>query len=329
MKKLYIFLVLLILLLGLNACSFNNETITKTHFALDTYITITVYSKKDAKIIDEAFSLCDEYDALLSKTSKNGDIVKLENNRFNYMEVSEHTINIVNIYKRLYDISEKKLDCTIGSVSNLWNFKEITSTTPDSNDIQNALNSVNLDYLVADGNRLALISDTACLDFGAVAKGYISDCIKAYLIENGVKHAILNFGGNVLTIGPRPDGNNYIVGIQTPFEENEEIITSVSINDKAVITAGIYERYIESDNEIYHHILDPFTGYSADTDLISASIICDNAAIGDAYSTICILLGKDKALELINNTKDMEAIFIDNNKEIILSNGASKYINKE
>ena len=178
-------------------------------------------------------------------------------------------------------------------------------------------------------DQACLSSDSAMLDFGAVAKGYITDCVKDYLIENGVKNAILNFGGNVLTIGSRPDGNNYNVGIQMPFEDKNEVICAASVSDKAVITAGIYERYIKSGDKTYHHILDPSTGYSVDTDLLSATIICDNAAYGDAYSTICILLGKDKALELINKTENMEAVFVDSNKEIIYSDGASQYNIKE
>lgn len=329
MKKHFIIALFVFFLLNLSACASSNNAITETDFAFDTYISITVYNKKDAKLIDKAFELCHEFDALLSKTDDTSDIYKLENNRNEYVEVSEHSIKIIEIYKELYDSSNKKLDCTVGKLSNLWNFKEISDSIPDKNQIIDATKDINLDKLSINQNQACLFSDSAMLDFGAVAKGYIADRVKDFLIKNDVENAILNFGGNVLTIGSRPDGNNYNVGIQMPYEDKNEVICSVSVSDKAVVTAGIYERYIESEGNIYHHILDPVTGYSADTDLLSATIICDNAAYGDAYSTICILLGKEKALELINNTDQMEAILVDNNKEIIYSDGASKYINKE
>lgn len=329
MKKYFIISFLFFILFNLSGCKSSNSAITETDFAFDTYISITVYNKSDADYIDKAFELCHEFDSLLSKTSETSDINKLENNRNEYVNISVHSIRIIEIYKELYELSEKKLDCTVGKLSNLWDFKEPTDTIPDKNRILEATKTINLDNLTINSDQACLSSDSAMLDFGAVAKGYITDCVKDFLIENGVKNAILNFGGNVLTIGRRLDGNNYNVGIQMPYDNNNEVICAVSVSDKAVITAGIYERYIKTSDKTYHHILDPFTGYSADTDLISATIICDNAAYGDAYSTICILFGKEKALELINNTNHMEAILVDNNKEIIYSDGASQYIIKE
>lgn len=296
---------------------------------MNTYISITVYSEGDTEFIEKAFSLCDEYEEILSKTSESGDIVKLENNRKQFVEVTEHTINVINIYKDLYAVSEYMLDCTVGELTNLWNFGVNKSVLPDENDILAAIDSIRLDDLVTEDKTAMLTSDFASLDFGAVAKGYISGQIKEYLIENGVKKAILNFGGNVVTIGSKPDGSEFNVGIQTPYGNDEQVITSVSVEDKAVITAGVYERYIENNGKTYHHILNPFTGYSVDTDLLSATIICDDPALGDAYSTICILLGKDKALELINSTDGFEAILVNENNDIILSDNASQYLNKE
>lgn len=328
MKKTHTLLFLILLTIVLfTGCSQNTTPITETDFCMNTYISITVYGEKDAKLIDEAFSLCHEYDELLSRTSETGDLAKIENNRKSLVEVSEHTVNIIKIYKDLYETSEYMLDCTVGELTDLWNFSENTDTIPSENDILTAIDTIRLDDLQVNDNQAILLSDFATLDFGAVAKGYIADQIKQFLIDEGVKSAILNFGGNVTTIGSRPDGEKFNIGIQLPFAETEEVITSVQVEDMAVVTAGIYERYIESNGVIYHHILNPFTGYSVESDLLSATIICEDAALGDAYSTICILLGKDKALELINNTDGIEAILIDENQDLIFSDNASDYIN--
>ena len=330
MQRIYtkiIISILLIISLLCTGCSKDNQPVTESRFLLDTYISITVYNKNDAKYLDEAFNICSEYEDILSKTSQNGDIIKIQNNRYADVSVSESTYEVIEIYKQLYEISNKKLDCTIGTVSNLWDYNE--STLPDSNLISEAVSHIDQNKLVLNDNSVRLESDSIMLDFGAVAKGYISEKVKDFLVSKGVKSAVLNFGGNVITIGAKPDGAAFKIGIQKPFGDQNDVIEAVKIKDKAVITAGVYERFIEADGNIYHHILDPATGYGTNSDLYSATIICEDAALGDAYSTICILLGKTEALELINKTENMEAIFVTDENELIYSDNVKKYICEE
>ena len=125
-------------------------------------------------------------------------------------------------------------------------------------------------------------------------------------------------GGNVVVFGDR----DYTVGVKQPFSNND-IIAKIKLRNKTVVTSGTYERYIEKDNKIYHHILDSKTGYACESDLLSATIISDSSMQADAYSTICILLGLEKATEFIENTSSVEAVFIDNDNNLHYTSGLS------
>ena len=323
------YLIISVFLLFLTGCA-SSSPIKKTDFCMDTYISITVYRQKDEALIDEAFARCHAYEALLSKTMFDSDISRLEENRFDYIEIAPETQEIISIYKSLYAPSEQMLDCTVGALTEIWDFHDSgASVLPDETAIEAAVASINAGALILEGNTACLASEDAMLDFGAIAKGYISGKIRDFLVENGVKSAILDFGGNIVVIGKRPDGNDYHIGIQKPFSDQNDISLAVSVSDQSVITAGVYQRYFEYEGKIYHHILNPKTGSSVDSDLLSATILCDDPALGDAYSTICILLGKDKALSLINHTDDMEGIFITKDYETIFTDHAKKFINED
>lgn len=156
----------------------------------------------------------------------------------------------------------------------------------------------------------------AGIDLGAIAKGYIADQVKTYLKKQGIKHAIINLGGNVDVIGTKPDGSKYNIGIQKPFDESGEAITSVQLKDQTVVTSGIYERYFKKNGKLYHHILDPRTGYPCENNLYSVSIITDSSTKADALSTTCFLLGYEKGMELIQSMDGVEAIFITDDEKV-------------
>ena len=139
-----------------------------------------------------------------------------------------------------------------------------------------------------------------------------------------MKHALINLGGNVLALGTKLDGSDYNIGIQKPFDESGEPITSVKISDQSVVTSGIYQRYFQQDGKLYHHILDPKTGYPCENSLYSVSIITDSSLTADALSTTCFLLGYEKGMELINQLDDTDAIFITNDNEIHYSDNFPK-----
>ena len=192
----------------------------------------------------------------------------------------------------------------------MWDFVSDEKIVPDDAALKNALPLVNYENVTLEGDQIRFAKDGMGLDFGAIAKGYIADQIKEFLISKGVESAIIDLGGNTLCIGEKPDGSPFHIGIQKPFAERSETIAALEINDKSVVSSGIYERYFEKDGNFYHHILNPKTGYPYDNSLISVTIISDKSVDGDGLSTTCFALGLEKGMELINSLPDVQAVFI-------------------
>ena len=296
-------MLILLLLCGCNSGETENS---ETRFLLDTVCTVTADCGDD--IINGAFSLCENLERTLSKTVTDSDVYKL-NNTEGFVSVSDGTLKTVERALYYSDLSSGKFDITIAPVSALWDFKN--QVIPSKDEISEALQ--NVDYHSIEIKNGEISSGTKQIDLGGIAKGYIADRATEYLKENGAENALVNLGGNICMIG------EYNIGIQKPFDDS--VIASIALKDKCVVTSGIYERYIESDGKIYHHILDPKTGYGAENELASVTVIGEKALDCDALSTVCMLLGTESGMDIINNTADTEAVFIDRENNIILSSG--------
>ncbi len=303
MKKLICILTVLLLLCGCSSAQ------SRSRLMLNTTVQITLYGN-DNQYFEDVFSLCDSYEKLLSRTNTNSEVYKINHSKTQQI-TDAAIIELLALSKQYYQLTNGKFDVTIGAVSSLWDFNN--ETVPNQKSIENALNKVGMNNLEVDSNTIT--SNGCMIDFGAVAKGYIADKLKQDLISKGVKKAVLNLGGNVTVFG-----EEYTVGVRRPFSENE-VIAKVSLSDKTVATSGVYERCFEQNGVNYHHILDAKTGYSAKTDLLSATVICENGAVADALSTVCILMGKQKAIEIIEQTNGVEAILVDENYNLFATSG--------
>lgn len=285
------------------------DGIKDTKFIFDTVVTLT--ADCDEKNLDEAFKLCEKYEELLSRTKTESE-VSLLNSSSDFIEVSEDTVNIISCSLYYSQITNGKFDITICPVSMLWDFS--AEIIPSRDEIAEALKNVDYQSIVISGKRVNLGGKK--IDLGGIAKGYIADRIKEYFTQQKINTAVINLGGNVSLLGKE----EVTVGIRTPFSQND-ISARLHLSDTSVVTSGIYERFIESDDKIYHHILDPETGYSVETDLASATVICKSSLDADALSTCCILLKLKAAKELIEETEDTEAIFIDLNGNLHYTSG--------
>ena len=185
------------------------------------------------------------------------------------------------------------------------------------------MSHVGWEKIIIDGNsRTVSLSDTeAIIDLGAIAKGYIADALAEHIRGRGVESAIIDLGGNIVCLGSKPDGSEYKVGIQFPYKDRGELITTVSLSDMSVVTSGVYQRWFEHDGDLVHHILDPETGRSIDNGLISVSIIGAESLHCDALSTTVFAMGLEEGMELINSLNDTYAIFITEDMEIHYSEG--------
>ncbi len=159
------------------------------------------------------------------------------------------------------------------------------------------------------------------LDLGSVAKGYVADRLEEVLRESGVTSGIINLGGNVLVIGAKPAGTAFNIGIQQPFGARGETAATVELTDASLVTSGIYERYYESGGRIYHHVIDVRTGYPSDNGAYSATVRTRHSADADALSTICLLLGVDEGIRLIETIPGTEVLYVNDAYELISSSG--------
>ena len=301
---------------GAKSSTQTDQDLTYTDMLFDTVIKIQILDPADESILDGLKKLCEKYDIMFSTTNTDSELYKLNHANGQPFTVSSETANLIQEGIHYSELSGGAFDLTIEPVSALWDFKADKPTVPSSDAIAQAVSHVDYTKVDIQDNTVTLEDPEAGIDLGAIAKGYIADQVKTYLKKQGIKHAIINLGGNVDVIGTKPDGSKYNIGIQKPFDESGEAITSVQLKDQTVVTSGIYERYFKKNGKLYHHILDPRTGYPCENNLYSVSIITDSSTKADALSTTCFLLGYEKGMELIQSMDGVEAIFITDDEKV-------------
>lgn len=297
--------------LSLTGCSQNTERVTRTGFYLNTVVSITLYGSGQDELFDGCMELADTYEHMLSRTLEGSDIWNINHSGGTPVTVHDETRDLLNIALSYAEMSEGLVDPTIGTLSILWNFgADNQGLVPTDKEIADALSHVNYKNVIIDGNQVTLKDPEAKLDLGFIAKGYIADKMKEYLLANNVSNAIISLGGNVLTIGQRPDGTPFRVGVQEPFAKTGTSVLVLDVQDKSLVSSGNYERYFVKDDILYHHILSTLDGYPADSGLSGVTIISENSVDGDALSTLCFILGYEKGKELIDSLQNVEAVFI-------------------
>ena len=309
------------------------DPISATAFKLNTVVTVTVYDSQDQEILDGALALCDEYERIFSRTLPESELYRLNEGQLqedggNY-SLSDPLAELTAAGLYYGELSDGAFDISIAPVSSLWDFTSGEGSVPDSGAIAAALELVDYRDVSLEGDEIRFAKEGMQLDLGAVAKGYIADRIKDYLLEQGVESAIIDLGGNILCVGSRPGGDPFRIGLQRPFASHSETVATVEITDKSVVSSGIYERYFEEDGVLYHHILNPETGYPYDNGLVSVTIISDESVDGDGLSTSCFALGLEKGMELINSLPDVQAVFITEDGELHFSEGFEEELTVE
>lgn len=312
----------LCLLAGCNASS--SKPISRQTVLFDTIIQIRIYDSTAENILDKCIDKCEYYENLFSRTVKDSDIYRINHAEGEPVEVQSETISLLETALSYCELSKGAFDITLAPVSDLWDFQNNPGIFPDSKMLQDSLQSVGYESILINGNTVQLTNPNTQIDLGGVAKGYIADQLKSYLEENEIKHALIDLGGNILTLGGKPDDSEFNIAIQKPFDAQGTPITTIKTKNESVVTSGIYQRYVEIDGNIYHHILNPKTGYPYENNLYSVTIIADSSTTADALSTTCFALGLEDGLELIHTLENVEAIFITDNYELIYSNGLCK-----
>ena len=307
------------------ADSDSQEPISATAIKLNTAVTVTIYDSKDKNLLTECMNLCDKYEKVFSRTASDSELYQLNHRELAPVEGTEDTYQVSDDLAELVsegldysELSKGAFDIAIEPLTSLWDFTAEDPQVPKDSLIQAALPKCDYHNISVDKdkNEITLKTADTAIELGAIAKGYIADRLKDYLVSQNVKSAIINLGGNVLCIGGKTDNSAFKIGIQKPFADRSETIAVMDIRDKSVVSSGIYERCFEQDGTLYHHLLNPKTGYPYDNGLIAVTIISDQSVDGDALSTTCFALGLEDGMKLAESLNDVQAFFVTSDYEI-------------
>lgn len=314
-------LILPLLLSVLGGCSApnGNESLSVTGIYFDTVVQIEVWGA-DRAVLEECEDMCEYYEQLLSPTIETSEVSRINQAHGEPVTVSDETAELIRLGIEYGELSQGKFDITVASATNLWNFRDNEEKElPDADALTEAVSHIDYRNVMIEGNTVTLTDPQAEIDLGGIAKGYIADKLKEYLKDQGIEHALINLGGNMLALGGRTDGSDFKIGVQEPFATDGTVLTSLSVSDRSVVSSGNYERYFEKDGVIYHHILDPDTGYPVQNDLYQVTVISDSSVQGDALSTTCYALGLEDGMELIRSMDGVDAVFVTSDLEIYKS----------
>lgn len=286
----------------LNSEKERSITITDT---FDTVITITAYSSSNnAK---EYEKIIRDTDKMFSSDNPDGEIYRLNHNK--KAELSPETVDLLCDAVTYTNRLSEYFDISVNPLSELWDIKNNSGIIPDNISETAALVGIEALVIDTDGNTAEIVRDGASITLGAIAKGYTTDLLVAAMRKNGEKSALINMGGNIYAMGAKKDGSLWKIGIADPLNMEQNAVI-LNISDTAVITSGNYERYFELDGIRYHHIIDPKTGYPAQSGLNSATAVGADAELCDVLSTAMFAAGVEKSKSIIAEYK-IDAVLID------------------
>ncbi|MFP4205601.1 MAG: FAD:protein FMN transferase [Spirochaetaceae bacterium] len=308
-----------------------DEPETKTELLLGTTVTVRIYEGAEDRIFERVFERVKEIEERMSTDEEDYDNTELlEVNRNaggRPVRVSEDTFHVVERALEYSRLSEGAFDVSIGPLVKLWGIGTERAGVPEQEKIEEILPRVDYSLVELDPEEqtIRLPDEGMALDVGAIAKGYAADEAARILTEAGVEHALLDFGGNIITVGHKPDGSPWKIGIQNPLEERGRFLGIVENGPMTVVTSGDYERNFEENDVRYHHIIDGDTGKPARTGLSSVTILTEDSTEADALSTALYVMGVERGAALAEELDGIEAAFVTKDRKVYMTRGMSEH----
>lgn len=317
-------LTLTLLLSALTGCgSKEPEKTEKQIFAMDTVMTLTAYGEAAGAALDAAAAEINETARLLDPEQEGSLVWTLNHSGGAQTEVPELLYHMLDTAGTVYARSGGALDLSVYPVVRTWGFIDQAYRVPSPDEIAAAMEGVNyaaVTFEQTGDTCFAAVPDGMEISFGSVAKGAMSDAVVDTLRENGVTSAVISLGGNVQTLGLRPDGSDWTVAVQDPHDTGT-FLGTIAVGETAVVTSGSYQRYFEENGMVYHHIIDPATGYPAESGLLSATVVCPDGAMADCLSTAMFVLGEEGALEYWRTWGGFELLLVTTDGRVVLTDG--------
>ncbi len=294
-------------------------------FAMDTIMTLTAYGKKADQALASAESVIRSMEAQLDPELPTSTAYAINHANGASVVVSSQVAKMLSTAKTVYDQSDGALDLSIYPLIKLWGFIDGKYYVPQDVEISAEMMKFAFDKMVltsypATGSWSVSFPAGTELSFGEIGKGCTAENVIDAMRQAGITSGIISLGGNVQTLGLKPDGSRWSVAIQDPNNPSS-YLGVVSVGEIAVVTSGTYQRYFEQNGNTYHHLLNPASGYPANNNLRSVTVICEDGTMADALSTALFVLGEGKALNYWRAYKGFEMIMVTKNNRVICTSG--------
>mgnify|MGYP000848862070 CR=1 FL=1 len=294
-----------------------------TGFSMNTEVTWKIYNGYTQNMEESTKAELARLENMLSRFVPDSEITQINQSAGKEsVAISDETFEILSAAVRLSVLSQGAFDITIGPLIDLWDYKHATQP-PEGTKIRQTLDLVNFRDLLLDEDKCTakLRKAGQSIDLGGIGKGYASDRCLELFARGVIESAFVNIGGNVSVLGSKPDGTAWRVGIRHP-RQNGNLIGAVEASGESVVTSGDYERFfIDLEGRCWHHILNPISGYPADSGLISATVIAADALMADALSTAIFIAGMERGLGLLHQFPQTEAVLIDQKQQVFITQG--------
>lgn len=320
------------LCLCLTGCGKQTTEAAAQIFAMDTVMEVAAYGPKAEKAVQETEGQIKALENQLSRT-KADSLVSGLNRDGSIRHLTYDYWNLIARAKEYRDATNGAFDITIAPVMDAWGFTGDSFRVPEQSELDTLLKKVNSDaiQMLGSPSDSVTLGEGQAIDLGGIAKGYTSDWVEQTFRANGIESGKISLGGNVFVLGGKPDGSDWRVGIKDPRNESG-LAAILSLRDAYAITSGGYERYFEENGKTYHHIIDPSTGYPADSGLLSVTVVAadngpdwagaGNGAMCDAFSTALFVMGEEQALDFWRNGGyDFDLVLVTEDGRVVITAG--------
>lgn len=331
MKRCAVFALAILMVLPLTACGGQEESpVTRQIIAMDTAMMFTVYGEHGNETVQAAVEEVQRLEKLLDRTDGESVIFQLNEAGDSGIVVGEEICELLKAAETYTQATGGAFDITIAPVVSAWGFAEAAYRVPAQEELNALMACVGIDHLSVAEDTVTLDAGSQ-IDLGGIAKGYASDCLAKIFEQYGVERGWASLGGNVLACGTRPDGTAWKVGIQDPKHPTEEtFVGMIGLENAYAVTSGGYQRFFEENGEIYHHIIDPATGYPADSGLTSVTVVADsktdgNGTMCDALSTALFVMGEERALEFWRSREyAFDLVLVTTDDRVLVTSGIAE-----
>lgn len=301
-----------------------DQPAVRQFFAMDTLMSVSVYGPQGESAARAAGEVLVRLDALLSRTRADSEIAALNARAGDgsWVPLSPETAQVLAFVQGMAAELPGDFDCTIAPVMDAWGFGGEERHVPDGETLAARLALVDSEKLSLDPEAPAgrLEEPGMAVDLGAAAKGYAAGRAAQAVLDAGGESALLDLGRNITVLGEGPNGPSWRVAVTDP-QDTQEHLGILSIRDQTASTSGGYERYFEENGVRYHHIIDPKTGYPADSGLLSVTVVAEDPALADVLSTALFVAGREEALAFWRSRTDFELVLCGTDGTVTVTEG--------